>query len=281
MKKAFIIPNQTKDPELSVTARVIEKLQSLGLNCRVDARYKKQLPFAESFGENPEVDCDLIVVVGGDGSFLDASVIAIEMDIPIVGVNLGKVGYLAQIDPDGLDNFDKLSDGNYTVENKMLLEVCGADGSVCPRFAVNDVVISHNGCLGIAELKLSDSERNSVKFRSDGLVVATPQGSTAYSLSAGGPIIAHDVQTLTVTPVCPHSFFNRSVLFNSNEILTVQNKGQSELNIFVDGRLIGSLTKGQACRISKAKKVLHTISFVGNGMFTNLFRKIKVLEDIE
>ena len=133
MKKAFIIPNQTKDPELSVTARVIEKLQSLGLNCRVDARYKKQLPFAESFGENPEVDCDLIVVVGGDGSFLDASVIAIEMDIPIVGVNLGKVGYLAQIDPDGLDNFDKLSDGNYTVENKMLLEVCGADGNVDKR----------------------------------------------------------------------------------------------------------------------------------------------------
>ena len=220
MKKALIIPNSAKAGAESLTASVIDKLKSLCIDAEVNFSFWKEK------NAEPDLDfscdADVIIVIGGDGSVLDAAKYSYAHDIPILCINLGKMGYLSELEPTTLDTLDAFVTGEYFVNEKMMLEVSySGDGNV-KKYAVNDVVISHETFLGIANINLEDAVGNSINYRADGLIVATPQGSTAYSLSAGGPVLAHDVESIIVTPVCAHSFFNRSVLFNSAEKIKVK-----------------------------------------------------------
>ncbi len=284
MKNIVIIPNPKKDKELAVTKKVVEKILSLGLLPLVDRAHEGALlAEAEFYDAFPE-KAQLIIVIGGDGSVIEASRYAIERDIPILGVNLGKVGYLSEVEPDGLSALDRLVNGEYRTEEKMLLSVvCKADGElkVSDRLAVNDVVISHNDFLGIADFRVENSHGDRVKYRADGIIVSTPAGSTAYSLSAGGPIISHDLESIIVTPVCPHSFFNRSIIFGSSEKLKITNVGDSDLNISVDGRYFSVLKKNDYCTVFAAQKRVKMVTFAKDNMFSTLFRKMRILEDIK
>lgn len=279
MKKVVIIPNPQKDVGLSLTARLIFQLSSLGMEVLVDSKLGIQAD-ACCYAEFPS-DAELIVVVGGDGSVIDASRLAIENDIPILGVNLGRVGYLSEVDPNALDTLDRLSSGEYSIKEKMLLTVDSGNVQRGTVYAVNDVIVSHGEYLGISEFRLEDSCGNSLEYRADGVIVATPQGSTAYSFSSGGPVLAHDVEGMLVTPVCPHSFFNRSVLFNSSELLSVRNTGAYPMNIAVDGRKYAELMPGEACRISCANRRIKMLTFSENKMFTELFKKMSITEGLK
>ena len=284
MDKAVIIPNINKDVGLSVTTEVARKLISLGFTVYLSEKYSvSSLTGVEFYIDFPK-EAELIVVVGGDGSVIDASVVAIEHDIPVLGINLGRIGYLAEIDADGLEVLSRLKSGEYVIEEKMCLsaELETEDGFFvkAKRFAVNDVVMNQVGSFGVSYMRLEESLGNYINYRADGMIVATPQGSTAYSLSAGGPILAHNTRGLLVTPVCPHSFFNRSVLFDCSECLKIFNTGNEPLTLTVDGRYIGLVAPTRCCRISSADKKLKMITFSTNSTFTNLFRKMKLLEDI-
>lgn len=274
MKNVVIIPNATKDPGLTVTAALVNKLSRMGINVYIKDEYN--VLGAHPYSELPP-NSELIVVVGGDGSVIDASRLAVERGIPLVGVNLGKVGYLSEIDPGALDVLDALATGDYVITDKMLLSV-STDGWTGQTLAVNDVVISHSDCIGISTFRLEDSVGNSLNYRADGIIFATPQGSTAYSLSSGGPVVAHDVDSILVTPVCTHSFFDRSVIFNSRELLTVTNIGERGLNICIDGRVSAVLTPGSSCSVKRADASLKMLTFSRNSMFTGLFKKMSILE---
>ena len=283
MKAVVIMPNPKKDEGLKVTSKVAEKLLSLGIKVFLNSEYKSCTAAGiEYYEELPKAD--LIIVIGGDGSVISASVNAVSADIPMLGVNLGKVGYLTEVEPDALSALDRLVSGEYFVEDKLLLSVeCKRGGKIytTDSLAVNDVVISHNEFLGIADFKVENSLGDCVKYRADGIILATPQGSTAYSLSAGGPIISHDLDSIIVTPVCPHSFFNRSIIFSANERLKVTNDGESDLNVSIDGRLFTVLNKGDECTIYAAERKMKMITFSENNMFSTLFRKMRILEDIK
>lgn len=283
MNAVVIIPNPKKDEELKVTAKVAEKLLSVGVRVFLNSEYKNCTAVGvEYYDEFPRAD--LIIVIGGDGSVIAASKYAVSDDIPILGVNLGKVGYLTEVEPDALFVLDRLVSGEYFVEDKLLLSVECKRGTEIYRtesLAVNDVVISHNDFLGIADFKVENSRGDCVKYRADGIILATPQGSTAYSLSAGGPIISHDLDSIIVTPVCPHSFFNRSIIFSGNERLKVTNDGESDLNVSIDGRLFTVLNKGDECTVYAAERKMKMITFSENNMFSTLFRKMRILEDIK
>ena len=277
MKKALIIPNSAKAGAEALTASVIDKLKSLGIDAEVNFSFWKEK------NAEPDLDfscdADVIIVIGGDGSVLDAAKYSYAHDIPILCINLGKIGYLSELEPTTLDTLDAFVTGEYFVNEKMMLEVSySGDGNV-KKYAVNDVVISHETFLGIANINLEDAVGNSINYRADGLIVATPQGSTAYSLSAGGPVLAHDVESIIVTPVCAHSFFNRSVLFNSAEKIKVKNLNNDVLKVSTDGRLSFELASGEFVSIKKAKTGLKTVSFSKNSMFSNLFRKMRILEE--
>ncbi len=283
MKKVIIVPNTTKDKDLTVTAGVLSTLSELGMTSLVSREYDSERLLGAVYYDELPADAQLVIVIGGDGSVIDASRIAVSLGIPLLGVNLGRVGYLSEVDPEGLSVLEKLSTGEYTVEEKMLLvaEKLSLDGktAVSERFAVNDVVISHDVYFGISDLLLENRHGDRVKYRADGLILSTPAGSTAYSLSAGGPIVAHNLDSIIVTPVCPHSFFNRSIVYEPDECITVSNAGESVLNVSLDGRLFTKLAHAESCVVHRSAERLKMITFSNNNLFSTLVKKIKVLED--
>lgn len=283
MKKVIVIPNPKKDCDFSVSERVIKKLGELDISVYAERKYKNLEQFGAILYDTPAADVSAVIVIGGDGSVIDASGIALELDVPLLGINLGKVGYLGSVDSDKLEMLDALKDDSYKIEEKLLL--CASkisnDGSVlsCMHKAVNDVVILHNDYFGISDFVLENSRGDRVKYRADGIIVSTPVGSTAYSLSAGGPVISHSVDSIAVTPICPHSFFNRTIIYSPDEEIVVMNSGDNSLNISVDGRYFSTLESGESCAVYVSKKKFKMIVFSENNMFSVLFKKIKVLED--
>ena len=283
MKSAVIIPNPNKDTGLNVTRALIEKLSSLGIEPYINEKRGISTESAVIYTDFPAC-AELIVVVGGDGSVIDASEFAVKYDIPVLGVNLGKVGYLSEVEPDNLEILERLLENDYKIAEKLLLraEVVSDEGRLtAEHLAVNDIVISHDDYFGIADFTVENCSQDRVKYRADSIIVSTPAGSTAYSLSAGGPIVAHNVDALLVTPVCPHSFFNRSIIFSADEVLTVRNICDQNLKISVDGRSFATMAKGESCVISAAKKRMKMLTFSENNMFSTLFRKMRILEDIK
>ena len=284
MKNIVLIPNMNKDVSGAATARLANALSEMGLNLYSAEKYSAYLgESVNPYVEFPK-DADLIIVVGGDGSVLDASVEAITERVPIIGVNLGKVGYLSEVEPDNLGIFARLLSGDYSVEEKMLLSLSinkNGESTGVGRFAVNDVVVSHENHLGITDFKIENSRGDSVSYRADGIIFATPSGSTAYSLSAGGPVVAHNVECILATPVCPHSFFNRSILFSGEDRITLTNTGVSDLNISIDGRFISKLSSAESCTVTVSKNKLKMLTFSKDNMFSTLFSKMRIMEDVK
>ena len=279
MKNIIIIPNNGKEGVLEITKKVVKILSDNGAFAFIDKKYGKEYEgVANLYTEVPN-NPELIIVIGGDGSVIDASVLAVSLDIPVLGINLGNLGYLAEVETDSLSLLEKLFLGEYTIEEKMLLCV-KKEGVLEDRLAVNDIIISHESYLGIAEFALITETFECVKYRADGMIISTPAGSTAYSLSAGGPIVDHGMDAILATPICPHSFFNRSIIFNENAVITIENTGKSVLKISIDGRLVNSLEIGEKCVVMQADKKLKMLAFNENNMFSALFAKMQKIENM-
>ena len=284
MKSIVIIPNVKKDEGMAVTGRLVSLLSSHNAELYIDQKYYSESVCDVNYYSKFPLNADLIVVVGGDGSMLDASMLAVEHDIPMLGVNLGKVGYLSEIEPSDIEALSGLFSGEYTVKEEMLLSVecLGPDKHIrSERLAVNEVAISHDSFFGISKFSLCNKSGECVKYRADGLLFATRLGSTAYSLSAGGPILGPDVRAILATPVCSHSFFNRSIIFSESEILTVENTAESRLNVTVDGRFFCRIEPGERVSVCRADKMLKILTLNPNNTFATLFGKIKIMEDVK
>lgn len=282
MKRIFIVTNPNKDVDYAVTKKTADFLQSRGAEIFMfSSEEKSNINSCNYVSELPS-GIELVIVIGGDGSFIDAAVYSERSDAPIIGVNLGKVGYLNEIEPDEIESLEKIFSNEYKTVTKMLLEVIVEDengSSAIERHAVNDVVISNQEHLEISDFVVY-SKDGGVRYRADGAVISTPQGSTAYSLSAGGPVVSHDAGAIILTPIAPHSFFNRSIVFGENELIKVKNTSSKSLNISVDGRLVHELMPSAKITVRSSNKKLKVMTFKDNNMFSNLFSKMQILEDI-
>ena len=259
MKKAILIPNPIKDSGLGVTTAIVEKLIKSNILPCISEKSGISLT-GLSYYSVPPADADVIIVVGGDGSVIDASELAIELNIPLLGVNLGR-----------------LATGEYRVEEKMLLcaeKLSQGMCEKCSHLAVNDVIVSHEGYLGISDIMIDNGRGDCVSYRADGIISSTPAGSTAYSLSAGGPIISHTLDSITVTPICTHSFLNRSIVYAPDERVRISNVGDSILNVSVDGRHFTKIAYGEAIKIYKSDKKFKTLAFSDSNVFAILSKKI-------
>ena len=285
MKKILVIPNTLKDTDLSVTARVVDKLLAFDMIPMISSSFRSTIGDGAYYFDEYPSDAELVLVVGGDGSVIEASRIAVGFDIPLLGVNLGNLGYLSEVEVNELDTLVKLKNENeYIVEEKLLLEVeiiKDGIGTKAERFAVNDIIVSHSEYLGIADICLENSKKEAIKYRADAVILATPAGSTAYALSSGGPIISHNLDSITATPVSPHSFFNRSIVYSAKEELKVTNIGNTPLKVNIDGRYFDFLRNGDYCLVKKSGKRFKMLTFSENNMFTTLFNKLKILNNIE
>ena len=282
MKRIMIVPNPGKDPGLEITKKTVSKLADLGFAVSMDKSYTKFGVALVDYLDDPALDSELIIVIGGDGSVIDASTVAVRADIPILGINLGKVGYLSEVEPSEINVISKIAKGEYKIVERMLLsaEKYNAQGesTLASRLAVNDVIISNEVC-SIADLTVENGQGDLIKYRADGVVVATPIGSTAYSLSAGGPVVSHNIDSIIVTPVCPHSLFNRSIIFEPSEFIKVTNNSQRELCVGMDGRKFSKLSRGECVVIKRSEKRLKMLTFTENKMLSALFKKIRALEE--
>ena len=202
---------------------------------------------------------DLMVVLGGDGTILETARRAATRETPILGINLGRVGYMAELEMSELDLLDKLfSEASaYTVEHRSMLhvELLNTNGDVrTTAYGLNDAVITNGSIARIVDVELSENGVPVTTCRSDGLIVATPTGSTAYSMSAGGPVADPRVKCFCVTPICPHTLSNRPIIFPDTAVLEIKNICQREKMLFltVDGRTNCELYRGEVVRITKS-----------------------------
>jgi NAD+ kinase len=281
MTRFLIIPNEKKDKDLSLTRQVAEILTNEQADVFLEERYltasnAKVTLFAP--GEMPEgIEC--LITVGGDGTVLEASRLALRLGVPLLGINLGRLGYLAELEPADIDKLRDLVQGRYSVRERMTLKVALLRGDKTwemPRKPVNDVVFYRSDLKHVVSLSLQQGEGEKLSYLADGLILATPSGSTAYSLSAGGPILSASLNALCVTPICPHSFYNRSLIFDTDQPLYVRNTSDSDsIVVTMDGRENFSLAPGETVAVTRSEKNLQMISFTEPTLLDLLHQKMK------
>ena len=261
MKKILLCPNLERDTGLSLTLKVYKQLKESGLKPVVCSLFEKKdgavLPgFGAACCLSEEVsNADMIITFGGDGTLLHAARAAAQYKVPVLGINLGTKGFMADLEPADLDLVFKAVSGHFMVDKRMMLDVSiERRGEILLHdFALNDVVVG-----GIARLinisVFGDGEKIS-EFSGDGIVVATPTGSTAYSMSAGGPIVEPAAENIIVTPICAHVLIAKSFVLAPQRVVTLQigKLHDKAAYISVDGGGSFDLQTGDIIKISRSK----------------------------
>lgn len=226
MEKYCIITNSEKDQGLAMTGKIAEYLRSSGRSCVIQqAERNMEGPYHYT---NPDLipeDTQCIIVLGGDGTLLQAARDVVHKGIPLLGINLGNLGFLAEVDRQSLcPALDRLMAGDYEVEERMMLTgtVYRGDRILGSSIALNDIVIIREGHLRVVRFKNYVNNEYLNSYNADGIIIATPTGSTGYSLSVGGPIVSPNASMMIMTPIAPHTINIRSIVFPGEDVITVE-----------------------------------------------------------
>lgn len=231
---------------------------------------------------------DLLIVLGGDGTILEAARRSAARQTPILGINLGRVGYMAELEMGELELLSRLFDcvtaeghkpASFEIEKRSMIhvEVVNTQGEVRQRmYGLNDAVITNGSVARIVDIELSADGSPVTAYRADGLIVATPTGSTAYSMSAGGPVADPRVKCFCVTPICPHSLAARPMIFPDESVLEIRNICQREkmLYLTVDGRTNCELYRGEVVRITRSPLETNLVRLKSCGFYNRLRLKM-------
>jgi NAD+ kinase len=235
-------------------------------------------PMAESNGDLTE-DLDLVVVLGGDGTMLGAARLVAARQIPVLGVNLGWLGYLTEFTRDEmLQGLDSVRAGDFEVEPRMMLDVALSrnEANVASHRALNDAVLNKAAPARMIELECYINGMFVNGFRADGMIVATPTGSTAYSLSAGGPIVHPSMSAIILTPICPHMLSNRPVVVPGDSVVElVFKRAEEELMLTIDGQLGIDLKLDDRISIRRSQTAFNLLRPTNRNYFEVLRTKLK------
>jgi len=269
------------DPRVKIiVADIVPWLRSRGTEIYLDR---------ESVGEHPPhvkivppdemaSNVDVIAVFGGDGTILYAARLVAASGVPILGVNLGSLGFLTEVTIDEMHSaFEALLSGNFQLEDRMLLEVeILKEGQVSARYlALNDAILAKSALARIIEIELSINSQLVTVTRADGLIISTPTGSTGYNLSAGGPILYATLEALILTPICPHTLTNRPVVVPDDAVVGARVRHSDEGMLTVDGQVGMLLTQKDSIRVRKAGSVIRLVQPSGKRFFVLLREKLK------
>lgn len=286
MKKIAIITNFNISEKASAAMRVATVLSAYDCQLMVAsfnreriARLKNKREFVYLPVDDLYEQADFVIVLGGDGSILEAARRSAKRGTPILGINLGRLGYMAELEMSELSKLSRLFDGSYELEERsmLLVRILGGDRSEkFSSYALNEAVISNGSVARIIDLELSEGGVPVTVYRADGLILATPTGSTAYSLSAGGPIVDPRLKCFCVTPICPHSLTARPLIFPDEAILEVKNICQRERSLFltVDGRINYELYRGNIVEIRRSAACTRLVRFRKCGFYNRLREKM-------
>jgi NAD+ kinase len=226
------------------------------------------------------VDCDLLVSLGGDGTMLRALRLSQPVGVPVLGVNLGRLGFLAEIDvPDLPAALAEIDAGRHTVETRVSMQI---DFAGRTEFAFNDVALVRHPGHPVAAVEVTVAAQPFVRYAADAVVVATPTGSTAYSFSAGGPIVSPRAEGLLVIPVAPHSAFNRAVFLSAGEPVSMELLPRSgRLAVEVDGQLAGEVAPGETISVFLCSRAGRVVRLGGTTFYQRARRKLRLADPAE
>lgn len=275
----YVIPNMTRKNTYAVTCDVLQKLSQL--NCKAYLSADLKDTFGEKYGvvfseESDILKCaQAVIAVGGDGTFIKAAKTATDYDKPIICVNAGKLAYLACIESDETDLLENVVNGDYITEKRMMLDatIIDSDGkTVYHSGCVNDAVVSRSGIIRIMNIDVFCNGAPLIDYLADGVIVSTPTGSTAYSLSAGGPVVEPCVESILLTPVCPHSMFSRSLLLGGNSELELIHDNSGEAILSCDGQSAVVIPPNARVSIKRSDKYASFIK-IKSDTFIDIFNK--------
>ena len=281
MKKVLIYTNKHKDPDSTITRRVSDYLDKNGVSSNVLISDLVRTEDKDADLELKPGEYDCIIVLGGDGTVLQAAREARELEIPIVGVNLGRLGFLTEIEPDRLEeSLERLIKGDYFTEKRMMLrgEVVRKNGEVITSRSLNDIVISRYGGMNLITLPVYVNGQFLKDYIGDGIIITTPTGSSGYNLSAGGPIAIPTSDVMIMTSICSHSLIQASIILSAEDKIEVRIPEDDAhfrpAECSFDGSIRVLLEKGDTVRIRKSEKYTDFIRLNDLSFLETLHKKL-------
>ena len=249
-----LLPNLTRKNALSVSLEVCKTLEALNADYIVredEKEYFKDTTARFLAYDDMIAECDVIIAVGGDGTFIHAA----KAGKPILGINAGRIAFMAGLEPTELDMLKNLIDGDYENDRRMMLkaDVCNADGKVLKTcYCVNDVVVARGMQIKMEDISVEHNGKLLNCYTADGIIISTPTGSTAYSLSAGGPVVDPQIESVLLTPICTHSLFSRALIFKPDSVFKLYSPVSAELGLSCDGEDTVVVPQGHYVLVQKA-----------------------------
>lgn len=278
----FIFPNLNKANCEEYVVKACEVLSLSGCNVYVENKYR--VHFGQLGGivfdsyDNCIANCDVVVAVGGDGTILNCAIDCAKNRKPVLGINCGRLGFMASLEHTQIELLKCLVEGDYTHSKRMLISVDITDenGKTISLCALNDVVLSKSDNCKIADFEVSRNKQVVSSLRADGIIFSTPTGASAYSMSAGGPIIEPDMECIEFTQICPHSLFARTMIFATNSTITAKchTCDDAYANVVVDGNTVYKMTNSDTVTIKRSDNYVDIIDIHGDSFFTSVNKKL-------
>lgn len=273
-----IIPNISKSEILLIVKKIIEQIHQNGFNYILSESllgFKKELNGKSNYLSHNELSksCEMVVSIGGDGTMLNTAYEVRHSSTPIIGVNFGKLGFLAEFDLAGFTDFlQDIKTKNYFIEERMTLS-----GECCSKelFAINDLVIDKGSWSKMIELTIKVDDDYVATFSADGLIVATPTGSTGYSLSTGGPIVNPKADVITLSPIAPHTLTMRPLVISSQQkVMVIVNSPSEKIQVSCDGQRVEYFDSPSVIIIEKSKQPVRLVHSNRTNYFEILRNKL-------
>lgn len=275
MNKFYIITNDGKDADLEVTMRIKRYIESYGGSCILAQKDENQQIIQDTVP--PQVDC--AIVIGGDGTLIQAARELLEYHIPLLGVNMGTLGYLTEVEVHHAEHaIARLAEGDYCVEDRMML--CGVLPNGKQDMSLNDIVVTRLGSLRVIHFNIYVNGELLNSYQADGVIISTPTGSTAYNLSAGGPIVEPTAEMIVITPICSHALNTSSIVLSAGDRLIIEiGEGRNECTeqavVSFDGKDSMQVQTGDRIYVERAKHTTKLIKLSKVSFLETLREKMK------
>ena len=281
--KVVMTPNPYRDKQFKYAEQAKQILTESGVEVAMclpfDVDRDYELPPHLTFSElKKEIrDADMLICFGGDGTILHASKIATAHNIPVLGVNIGTMGFIAELEAGELELLRKLASGEYTLETRSMIDVTltSAGQTVLRETALNDAVITKGAIARVIQLTVCCDGVEATNFSGDGLIICTPTGSTAYSMSAGGPIIEPSAKNLLITPICAHAMLAKSIVISPRRVISVKigKIGRHNAFLSLDGGRAFRINTGDVITAKCSEKVTKLVRIKQTSFFEILNKK--------
>ncbi|MBQ4517188.1 MAG: NAD(+)/NADH kinase [Clostridia bacterium] len=279
MKKILIVPNPERDPDLIYTKETVNCLNNMELYAVeevADSIGSGVIPLPHS---QLYQSIDLVIALGGDGTLLSSARDAAVYNVPVLGINLGHLGFLSEIEKQDIkESLARLEQGQFTIENRMMLKasLSHPGGEIVTFHALNDIVVSRCESSRLINVNVCVDGQFVDDYKADGMIIATPTGSTAYSMSAGGPILDPILESFVITPICPHKLYTKSIVVpDSRKItMTISNQNPRPAMVNSDGLGDAVFSQGDVLTISRSDYTARLIKINGDRFYSVLRNKL-------